>query len=276
MTAIETDLIREFREFEAERGPSFIWGHINSPYAGCSHLNACALVRGDFAFVTADLNRFKGEHQGIDYARYVVPAPDDLASQECAVGCIRLTDLEEVLSPASSQEGYEFHPLTELAPNVPHKIVRQALEMCQDLGYGAIVEGKFRCASCETDLLYAESIEYLESEFRGNGGIGIEVGAPVCGECYSLHHCPYCGEEVAPEAQAIDAKGHCIYCASRNIPCSICGENIDLSWGANADDLEGYRHGACGECAALMRRGEEENERYKAISGATGTLFPTT
>jgi len=152
----KTDLIQEFREFEKVNGPSYIYGHVTAPYDGCFYLHACAIVRGEFAYVTADLSSYKGGYRGRDYARYVVPAydqPEDLTYLGNQVGCVRLSDIEKVLS-APGRSGLEFHPLSDLAPNVPHAIVGQVLDMCQDLGYAALVEGQFRCARCEGDLLH--------------------------------------------------------------------------------------------------------------------------
>ena len=276
-TIQESTIVQEFRAFEKENGPSYIYGHITAPYDGCFYLHACAIVRGDFAFVTADLSSFRGDHRGIDYAQYVIPAydqPDDLYFLGNQVGCVRLSDIEKVLSEPSYHSGLEFHPLSGLAPNVPNALVGQVLEMCQDLGYAAIVEGKFCCALCECDLLFAEGVEYLESEFKGNGGVGIDVGAPVCSECYSLHHCPWCGSEVEPDFQEIDEKGHCIYCAPKS-ECVRCGEKIDLrlSWNASQDDIDGYRTGHCGECHNLDKIAEIENTRYAEIAAATASLF---
>lgn len=270
-TIMENEVVSEFRAFEKENGPSYIYGHVVAPYSGCFHLNACAIVKGDYAYVTADLARFSG------YRRFVATTPEGVDLDACTVGCVRLEDIEEILSEPSYHSGLEFHPLTDLATNVPHALVAQVLDMCNELGYGAIAEGQFRCALCETDLLFVDGIAYLESEFKGNGGIGIEVGAPVCSECYDLHHCPWCGEEVEPDFQEIDEKGHCIWCAPKT-ECVRCGEKIDLrlSYKATQDDVDGYRTSHCGECHNLEKVAEIENEKYDTIADATGTLFPST
>lgn len=280
MTAIqknETDLVQEFREFEKVNGPSYIYGHITAPYDGCFYLHACAIVRGEFAFVTADLSSYKGGHRGIDYAQYVIPAyeqPDDLNYLGNMVGCVRLSDIDKVLSEPE-RSGLEFHPLSNLAPNVPNALVEQVLNMCRDLEYGALVEGQFRCAYCEIDLLHVDrefGISYLESEFKGNGGVGIDKGAPLCYDCYIQHKCCHCDSEVPPECQCVDDDEHCIYCAPA-IECARCGEDIDLSWGANADDLAGYREGHCGDCHNQGKVAEIENQRYGEIAAVTGVLL---
>lgn len=263
--AIENDIVREFRAFENENGPSYIWGQISAPYDGCFYLNACVIVKGDYAYITTDISRLSR------YRQYNVDTPDGVTSQACEAGCIRLEDVEKVLSRSCTE--LEFHPLSDLADNTPRALVGVALEICRTLDYAGLVEGKFTCHLCETDLLYAEGIDYLEGEFRGNGGIGIEVGDPVCSECYSLHHCPYCGTEVEPEFQDIDDPGHCIYCAP-DIECSCCGEDIELGWGASEADIQGYPEGFCGDCHEQKKRGEEENAKYTTIADATGILFP--
>jgi hypothetical protein len=266
MVAIKTDVVKEFRAFEKENGPSYIYGHILAPYSGCSYRNACAIVKGDYAYVTADLCNFSL------YRQYVATTPGKIDRESCTVGCIRLEDIESVLREPEGR-GLEFHSLENLAPNVPHALVGQVLDMCRELGYESIVEGQFRCPLCEKDLLNAERLEYLESEFRGNGGVGIEVGAPVCCECYHLHKCPNCGGECEPLLQDVDEKDHCIYCAPK-VPCSRCGETMDLSWGATEADIEGYLLGYCGDCHTENIRAEEENDKYRKVLDASGTLFP--
>lgn len=266
MTTEKTNVIQEFRAFEKENGPSYIYGHIVAPYSGCGHLNACAIVKGEYAYVTADLSSFAM------YKRFVTDTPEGVDDDTCTVGCIRFEDIESVLREPEFRRGLEFHSLDDLEPNVPYALVGQVLDMCRELEYGAIVEGQFRCNLCEKDLLYAERVEYLESEFKGNGGIGIEVGAPVCSECYSMYHCCYCGEEVEPEFQSIDANEHCIYCAPRQ-ECLCCGDRIEIRWSPSETALEGYRNGRCEDCQDEQKRAEIENARYKKIESASGSLF---
>ena len=266
-TAEKTDIVEKFREFEKEHGPSYIYGHVVAPYSGCGHLNACAIVKGDFAYVTADLEDFWM------YRDYVTTPPEGIEARVCTIGCVRLEDIEKVLREPEFRRGLEFHSLDDLAPNVPYALTSKVIDMCAELDYAAILEGQFRCKVCERDLLTAESIEYFEGDFRGNGGIGIEVGAPVCSECFSLHHCCHCAEEVEPEFQMIDSEEHCIYCCP-NKTCSCCGEVIDISWHPSETALKGYRAGRCEDCQEEVNRAEIENARYKKAEAATGSLFP--
>lgn len=261
MTAIENDVVQEFRAFEKENGPSFIWGQISSPYVGCFYLNVCAIVKGDFAYIPAELHRFSR------YRRFVADTPDTGVE---GVECVRLEDIENVLSRSCTE--LEFHPLSELAPNVPHARVPSVLDICRELDYAALVEGNFQCNLCETDLLHVDGISYLEGEFHGNGGVGIEVGAPVCSECYDLQHCSYCGRECEPDFQDVTDSGHCISCAPDKV-CSLCHEDIDLGWNPSPEAIEGYRTGHCSDCCEEVKRGEEENEKYTTTEAATGSLF---
>lgn len=266
--AKRTELVEKFQAFVVENGPSFLWGKIKSPFSGCFYRNAVAFVHGDNCFVTADLQSFTGEYRATDYARHVVDLPMGLSYKGLKVGCIRVEDIENVLS------GVEIHPMAELAPNVPFALVWQVIQMADDLDLD--VSGLFTCPFCKTDLAKAEGVEYLRSEFKGNGGIGIEVGAPVCYECLSERTCSNCNEECEPEQTGVEGSDasvdKCIWCAE-TIACSCCGDSVDLSWQHSEENILAYQDGLCVDCSTLERRGEIENQKYLEVANQTGELF---
>jgi hypothetical protein len=262
---LEKNVVQDFAAFTAENGPGFIYGHIDSPYSGCWHLNGIAFVHGDRAYVTADLKQFSG------YKGYVAKSP--FPFKELAAGCIMAEELENVLSPARYGHDLEFHPIAELAENTPYALYQQIITMAEALGMD--VSGQFKCACCGDDFAGGGECHYLEGDFKGNGGIGIEVGAPVCEECYYARRCGYCGSEVAPEMNgAFGEEGeHCQYCADP-ITCD-CGEEVDprCEWDADPVYAEAYNAGHCRECYIQTALGELMAEEYDKAADATGNLF---
>jgi len=261
----ETETLREFREFEKVNGPAFIWGQVSSPYEGCFHLNVIAFVRGKYAFVTSDLKDFA------PYKQYVVSPPKELADiPQFRAGCILARDLDAVVDRA------EIHPLADLTEQTAYALTRSVLLMGSELGYD--MSGLFKCPLCGVDLAdYADqdaeySICFLESEYHGAGGLAVDVGAPVCYECYGNRHCSYCGEECEPEQQGVDEDGRCIWCA-KPITCAHCGEEVSLAYNSTEEDIAAYRAGFCAECHEEQERAKVELARYAKIENQTGDLF---
>ena len=265
---MEKTVAQEFAEFEKQNGPSFIYGHINSPYDGCFFLNGITFVSGDYAYVAADLNRFSG------YKHYVVIPPNKPATiqshcrpfakiEELAAGCIMAEDIDNVLSgPRSS--GLEFHPISELGKNTPYALFKQVNIIATALGYD--VKGQFKCAACGSDFAAGEETFYLESEFKGNGGIGIEVGAPVCQECYSDRVCAYCGNECEPYQNGVDEDGRCVCCAEKKV-CPVTGEEISLEWDSSEEAVAAYREGISEDGLKAIEYAKDYEDK------ATGSLF---
>ena len=204
---MEPPIVGGFREFERENGTSFIWGRLVAPYDGCFYLNTPIFVKGAYAFVCADLRR-TGGRGGLGRKQFIKPVPEefDLDYAGFAAGCVLLRDVPNVLG-GSGKDDYEFHPIAELEANTPHAMVGPVLLMVGGLGYD--ITGQFKCPCCDCPLADdATDLVYFESEFRGNGGIGVEVGAPVCRDCYAARTCNACGAEVwIPEATDINDVG---------------------------------------------------------------------
>jgi hypothetical protein len=244
---------QEFAEFVEKNGPAFIHGDITAPYSGCMFLNGVAFIDGDKGYIAAEISQYPR------YKRYSAATPARKVKvlhsyttldriDAVAGGCIDADDIDNVM------DSLEFHPISELAENTPHSRVAAVILIAKALGYN--INGQFKCACCGTDLADGVEIDgtgvyYLESEFRGNGGIGIEVGAPICGDCYSARRCGYCGEEAEPEGICIDEEGHCIWCAPA-IDCKACGESFrpsDGAWREQEKAVKAYQEGKCLDCA---------------------------
>jgi len=225
-TVCENDLTvaQKFAEFEKQNGPSFIWGRAGSPYDGCFWLNVVAFVKNGRAYITLDLARTRFKHRRAQSAYPNIPSL-------CA-GCIDADNIEDVI------EDIEFHPLADLCANTPHAHVKNVVDMLD--GLGMEYDG-FRCASCGYVFQSHDDTHYLESEFRGNGGIGIEVGAPICADCYCERRCGYCGAEVEVHQNCIDDEGHCIYCAPDRVDEN--GEKISLDYDSTEEDIKAYLNG---------------------------------
>jgi hypothetical protein len=263
-----TDTVKAFKDFEKENGPSFVWGHINSPYSGCFFLNGLAFMSDHHAFVAADLNRMER------YKRYVVTPPHKPVTiqheckpfakvEELSAGCIMAEDIDNVLS-GHGHAGLEFHPISELGENTPYALFKHVNIIATALGYD--VKGQFKCAACGGDFAAGEETFYLESEFKGNGGIGIEVGAPICEECYCDRRCGYCGNECEPYQNCVDEDGHCVCCAEK-IVCPVSGQEISLEWDSSEEAVAAYRQG-------ISEDGLKALEYAKAYEDkATGSLF---
>jgi len=265
---MEKTVAQEFAEFEKENGPSFIYGHINSPYDGCFFLNGITFVSGDYAYVAADLNRYSR------YKRYVVTPPNKPATiqhhcrsiqkmEELTAGCIKAEDIDNVLSGPRS-DGLEFHPISELGKNTPYALFKQVNIIATALGYDT--KGQFGCASCGLAFEAGEDLFYLESEFKGNGGIGIEVGAPVCQECYSDRVCAYCGNECEPYQNGVDEDGRCVCCAEKKV-CPVTGEEISLEWDSSEEAVAAYREGISEDGLKAIEYAKDYEDK------ATGSLF---
>jgi hypothetical protein len=179
-------------------------------------------------------------------------------------GCIMAEDIDNVLSgPRSS--GLEFHPISELGENTPYALFKHVNIIATALGYD--VKGQFKCAACGGDFAAGEETFYLESEFKGNGGIGIEVGAPICEECYCDRVCPFCSAEVEPYQNGIDEEGeHCVCCAEK-INCPITGEEISLEWDSSEEAVAAYRQGISEDGLKAIEYAKDYEDK------ATGSLF---
>lgn len=261
----ETETLREFREFEKQNGPAFIWGQVSAPYDGCFHLNVIAFVRGKYAYVTADLQKFT------PYKQYVVAPPKEFADiPQFRAGCILARDLDAVVCRA------EIRALADLPENTAYSLTKSVLLMGKELGYD--LSGVFKCQLCGADLLdyadYDQGVCFLESEYHGAGGVAVDVGAPVCEDCYGSYHCSYCGEECEPEQQGVDEDGRCIWCA-KTVTCAHCGEDVSLAYNSKAEDIDAYRAGFCAECHDEQERVKVELAHYTEIENRTGDLFAT-
>jgi hypothetical protein len=227
--------MEEFAKFEAENGPSFAWGRLSSPYDGCFHLNVVAFIRNGYAYLASDLKSFKGGHRGTNYAAFVVEPPAEFkASKYLRAGCIPADDLHTVLSKV------EFHPIADLQENTPYQLYAAIMDMADELGID--VGGQFKCKICGSAFSAGEQLYYLESEFKGNGGIGVEVAAPLCEECYSERRCGYCGAEVEPYQNGIDEDGRCVCCA-KPIVCPVTGLELVVDYRSDEAECEAYRRG---------------------------------
>jgi len=260
MNAITERIIENIHEAEKD-GLVYLWGRVDSPYDCCYHLNTIAIVRGDYAYVTADLKTFTGGYKAINYAKYVVPPPEEFDMPHLFnIGCIKLESVGDVLS------GIEVHNFDEnVSNNIPYALYRQVIQMLDILDIDR--EGWFTCLLCGGDFQDPEEdLFYFESGYHGNGGIGIDVGAPVCQKCYDMHVCHWCGAEVFDERvrkdgegevvlTGIDDEGHCLYCAE-NIPCKCCGEEIYTEDFTEWDEVKAWRDGFCIKC----HRGECDHD----------------
>jgi len=227
--------MEEFAKFEAENGPSFAWGRLSSPYDGCFHLNVVAFIRNGYAYLASDLKSFKGGHRGTNYAAFVVEPPAEFkASKYLRAGCIPADDLHTVLSKV------EFHPIADLQENTPYQLYRAILDMADTLDID--VGGQFKCKICGSTFSAGEQLYYLESEFKGNGGIGVEVAAPLCEECFYERKCSFCSAETEPWQSGVDEESHCIYCAPEII-CAVSGQTVNLDWNSTEEEISAYRQG---------------------------------
>lgn len=258
MNTLEKTLAQEFAEQVAKQGPCFVYGHLSAPYDGCFHLNVVAFVEGDYAYLMTDL---KDTRQ----ARHLTEAPAERRNKKLFhAGCVKFSDLETVLCAPNYNSGLEIHPLAELAENTPYALYGHAVAMAQELGYN--VAGQFKCKACGYDFANGGEPMYLQGDFKGNGGIGIEVGAPVCDDCYNKHTCAYCGEEGEPEGMELDDSGHCKFCAPQII-CPVSGEAVKPDYDSSREVLDAYRQGMSVDGAKAL-------EYVKAYEdNASGDLF---
>lgn len=200
----QSEIVQEFRSFVEENGPGFIYGHVCAPYEGCFYLNCIVLVKDDYAYLLVDL-------AGTKYKRFLVEPPEEFKDNKYfKAGCIKLENLEKVVSSVSSVEQLEIHPISDIVANTPYSLYWPVWNMLNDLGYET--KGLFTCRFCKQDYNEIDSIEFLEGEFRGNSGIGIEVGEPCCDECKNERTCYNCGSTVEPDE--LDEDGYCEYCKS--------------------------------------------------------------
>lgn len=266
MEIAEKTVAQEFAEFEAKNGPSFAYGHVIAPWDGCFHLNAICFIKDEYAYVAADLN------QSSRYKYYVKKSPL-CTNKYLKAGCVLADQIEFVLSEPKYNSGIEFHTIDELCENTPYAMYGAVISMAKKLGYD--VSGQFKCACCGTDFADGYDCHYLEGEFKGNGGIGIEVGAPVCEECYSERYCGYCGAEVDPELNSAfgEEQEHCQYCAEE-VVCA-CGEEVKPGneWDLDRVDVDAYNAGQCRECYIQEALGEAMNADYAKVENETGSLF---
>jgi hypothetical protein len=258
MVMLANTFAQVFTEHVAKHGPSFVYGHLSAPYDGCFWKNCVVFVEGDYAYLMADL---KGTRQ----AHYKTEAPAARKGNKYfRAGCIKVADLENVLSEPKYNSGLEIHPIAELGENTPYALYGHAVAMAQELGYD--VTGQFKCKICGYDFADGGEPMYLQGDFKGNGGIGIEVGAPVCEECYNARACSYCSEEVEPYQNDIDDEGHCIYC-SPEITCTVSGQKLKLDWQSTKEEIEAYKQGLSVEGLAALNLAKDYDDK------ASGNLF---
>lgn len=201
-TAQQSEIVQDFHRYVEENGPSFIYGHIVAPYSGCHWKNCIVFIKGNYAYLLFDL-------AGSRWEEFLVETPVEFEGNKFfEAGCIKIEDLEEVVSPPSCGQ-LEIHPISEIVPNTPYALYWPVWKMMNDLGYET--KGLFTCRFCNRDYNGLDGIEYLEGDYTGNGGIGIEVGEPCCSECKSARTCHNCGNSVF-DPNEIDEDGHCEYC----------------------------------------------------------------
>lgn len=181
---------------------TFVWGRLSAPYDGCFHKNVIVFTGEKYSYITEDL-------KNTSYENYFVDDPEDDEKWDFkgfSLGRVLTEDLPEILSRM------ETYPLSMLEPNTPYMLTRAVLAMAEEF-YDEETFNEvslFTCARCEEEL-YSENVRFLESEFRGNGGIGIESGAPICDCCYYNSCCAYCGVD-GFEEEDLDNEGYCTYC----------------------------------------------------------------
>jgi hypothetical protein len=244
--------LARFREFQRKHGPAFVWAHLVGPYDGCFYLNVLFFIKGDDAYITCDL-------KNTCYSDY--RKPDISGSKYLRAGHMRATDIDKMLRRAE----VEFHTFDDLVANTPNKLIPGVLSMLEELEIDPKCGERFKCRLCDDYIRADDEVQYLESEFRGDGGIGIDVGEPVHYYCYrDKCCCSYCGEEVDAELQDIEHEGeyHCCYCIPQQ-HCSVCHAEIRMNWGDERIVNEWKRSSCCTECAD--ERAEEVEEVIKKI-----------
>lgn len=278
MTSDIQPFSKKFVVFEREHGRSFVWGHLLAPYDGCFYKNMVVLVKGSHAFFCAELQEMTDYGRWSDRARYVVEPPKGFDSKYLRAGCVRLNDVPDVMGC----DMIEIHPISELAKNTPNMLVKPVILMCEELGID--IAGQFLCPLCKCDLsLSPDEIEYFESEHHGDGGIGIDVGEPVCSECRRARTCGSCGYD-GLETWQVDVDYdldrdcgdyHCIHCCVDDRECRICGDTIDFRWDSSKEDIEYWRKGVCqeDECREKHEAERREAELEAKRQAAMGNLF---
>jgi hypothetical protein len=251
--------LARFRAFEKKHGPAFVWAHLVGPYDGCFYLNVLLFIKGNDAYITCALKDSR-------YSQY--RKLDVSGNQYLRAGCMSAMDIDKMFN----REEVEYHTFDDLEENTPHQLVPGVLSMLEELDIDPKRNERFTCKYCGEHICADEEVHYLESEFRGNGGIGIETGAPIHYDCYRDNLCcGYCGEEVEPALQYLEHEGdhYCCYCIPKQ-QCSVCHAEIRLNWGDEKIVNEWKRSSCCTECAderadeveAVIKRIGQEGRAY--------------
>lgn len=277
-TELQEEFLNKIKEEQKDYGHVFLYGHVNHPYDGCfwRHCPAFPYTAKDgreYLFLTIDLGETCYKRLREDVPKEL---EDGVYDELLDAGCILAENWECVLSdPGYPAVTPEIHPLDKLEPNTPYALYGHVLEMCEALGYPR--PKGFKCKCCGRELYDREDTMYFETEFRGNGGIGIEVDAPVCSDCYYTHMCAYCGAEEpnSPWLLDLDDAGHCIHCITEEYQyvCRLCDEVIKVWQISTPEDVEAFQNNLCEDCQELENRAQVELERYKEIDARSGDLF---
>lgn len=225
------DVIELAKRACATRKPFFLYGHIDGPYDGCFWLNTLVFVKDDRAYLSVPIAEFAR------YRKWVADPLDPGAPDPVLDGCVLLKDLPDVLDTASSK-GYEAWSMEDLVSNIPNMGYRSVIEILNVVYPNLPAKVRLRCADCAAIFTDADDVYYYECMARGNGGMGIELDAPVCQECQSLTVCSYCGDEYPRKVFPQDperndwvifshAEGEerCCRCAEP-VFCALCGEVV--------------------------------------------------
>ena len=270
MKSVERFYLARFRKFQKRYGEAFVWAKLYGPYDGCFYKHVLLFINGNDAFMSFDL-------KGTSYAHFLKPGYR-FDNRYMRAGYVDARAIDRIFGG----EKVEYHTFDELQANTPHAVVANVLSILEELGIDPHRNERFICPSCDMPIYVGDELHYLKSESKGDGGVGIEVGAPIHLECYyENHNCSYCGEEVDQYGQDLEYEGEyrCIYCIPQQV-CPVCHEEIRLSWG-NEDEVEEWRRsGCCHDCAqndpeAVEAYLEKVRQEGLAIVAAahTGDLF---
>ena len=238
-----------------------IVGDIGSPYDGCYYQRVVGFVKGDKVYLgapwpTQGLNswlRFKLIPTDVEVRSYTGESASPL--------CVLLSRIEEVMSgPCWERDSLEVIPAKEIESHVDYAWYGYTLCLMRDLGFTR--PDGFKCRECDKPFEDDEDVKLYESEFRGNGGIGINVGKPTCAECYGQRRCSNCGEEWPDghkwdlaEVMDVDDQGHCASCVPDRA-CKRCGCAVGRGDPCSDEDWSRFEGEICEECEnwGVLRR----------------------
>jgi hypothetical protein len=244
-TETEVDeVVEKIQDFQNKGTTCYVWGRISGPYDGCFYLNVVGIVKGDKVYFAAEINQFSRYKHLVADTKY----PNEILK----TGCVKVEDVTSLLS---NFRDVEVKSLAVIEEDTPYALMGYVLEMCKELGLPR-PEG-FKCKICGSKFSDRDDVQFLEGEFRGNGGIGIEVDAPLCMDCFNERHCCNCGDEIEPYQGCVNDQDECIYCADEKT-CSECGEKIVPDWRLTEEDIANWQNGICDDCLAEIAEDTSE------------------